>query len=368
MSKIKRNARLLGAAIGGAVLTAAAEDSPAGAPRSLPTSAVLSLERVRLPHGEGLGLLGVGYLGELAPGWWVGPTLYGAASGRRGGLFTWGGELQYRWRLGPRWSAAAGLYVGGGGGAAAPVGGGLMLRPHADLLVDLGGWQLGIGAAQVHFPSGEIRSTQLGVVLRVDDRYAFRPPRGFSGDAGAESGRPGAVDVAGDAAVLPPGGWLRLDSVHPYAGRYHARHDGDEPLRYVGARFEQQLTRGSPPRWRRPAPRRAVPMATWRCWPVWRRSGRWRTGGCASEAGASLGLAGGGAVPTGGGRVAKAGLTGRLLLGDGWSIELEGGRARSLGGDFDARYAQLSLGLALRRCGAAVRPAGGRVAARRERN
>lgn len=85
-----------------------------------PASALMNFERTRLPAGERMGLLGVAYVIELSPGWWVGPSLYGAATGRRGGLFTWGGEVQRRWRLSEHWGLAAGLYAGGGGGAAAP--------------------------------------------------------------------------------------------------------------------------------------------------------------------------------------------------------------------------------------------------------
>jgi hypothetical protein len=68
------------------------------------------------------------------------------------------------------------LYVGGGGGAAAPVGSGLMLRPHVDLLADLGGWQAGLSASHVRFPDGAIRSTQLGLVVSLPDRFVSRAP------------------------------------------------------------------------------------------------------------------------------------------------------------------------------------------------
>lgn len=144
--------------------------------QALPARVTLGFERLRLPDDEPVGLLGAAYVVELAPGWWLGPALYGAATGRRGGLFTWGAEGQRRWRLGDRCEAVAGVYVGGGGGAGVPVGGGLMLRPHVDLMLYLGGWATGISASQVRFPSGAIHSTQFGLLVTVPDKYAFTAP------------------------------------------------------------------------------------------------------------------------------------------------------------------------------------------------
>ena len=161
-----------------AAAQAARGDAPdeANAVQVMPTNVTVGVERVRLADGEAIGLLGVSYIAELAPGWWLGPAIYGAAGGDRGGLFTWGVEGQRRWRPAPRWQLGAGLYVGGGGGAGAPVGGGLMLRPHADLLRDFGGWSAGISASQVRFPNGSIHSTQLGLLVAVNDTFAYLAP------------------------------------------------------------------------------------------------------------------------------------------------------------------------------------------------
>jgi hypothetical protein len=112
---------------------ARAQDAPAWS--QLPLSVTLGVERVALPAGERMGLVGGSLLLEAAPGWWAGPAVYGAASGRRAGLFVGGVEVQRRWQLGARLQAAAGLYAGGGGGGAAPVGDGLMLRPAASLKI-----------------------------------------------------------------------------------------------------------------------------------------------------------------------------------------------------------------------------------------
>ena len=61
---------------------------------------------------------------------------------------------------------------------------------------------------------------------------------------------------------------------------------------------------------------------------------------------AAVGLGGGGAVPTGGGPIAKAAVAGWLPLGSQLSLGLEAGHARAFDGAFNSRYAQLTLGLA----------------------
>jgi hypothetical protein len=43
------------------------------------------------------------------------------------------------------------VYVGGGGGGVAMVGGGLMVRPHADLLYKFDGGTAGVSVSQVRF-------------------------------------------------------------------------------------------------------------------------------------------------------------------------------------------------------------------------
>jgi hypothetical protein len=78
-----------------------------------------NLERIELPGAEHVGLLGASYLFELAPGLFAGPALYGAASGRRGGLFVFGAEGAWRRAIAGPLELQLGLYVGGGGGGAA---------------------------------------------------------------------------------------------------------------------------------------------------------------------------------------------------------------------------------------------------------
>src|SRR5690349_18242308 len=65
-----------------------------------PAEAQFGVERIELPGHERLGLVGASYLLQPLPGLHVGPALYGAASGRRGGLFVIGAEAAWRLRLG----------------------------------------------------------------------------------------------------------------------------------------------------------------------------------------------------------------------------------------------------------------------------
>src|SRR6185312_9047567 len=118
----------------------------------------LGLENWTLPGDETMGTVGVSYLLEVSPGIYMGPSVYGAASGKRGGFFSGGGEAALRVPLFSRLDLEAGLYVGGGGGGTAPVGSGLMLRPHVDLTWNFGAVRAGVSASSVYFPDGDIRS------------------------------------------------------------------------------------------------------------------------------------------------------------------------------------------------------------------
>lgn len=134
---------------------------------SLPISFTLGIENLRLPGGENLGLAGGTLLFGIGGDWSLGPAVYGAATGQRGGFLVGGIALQRRFVLGQGFSVAADLFAGGGGGGAAPVGSGLMLRPAVTLYKDLTpSTQLGLSWSYVSFPSGQIDSAQLGLADR----------------------------------------------------------------------------------------------------------------------------------------------------------------------------------------------------------
>ena len=329
------NTCLLGGLVTALAMPGAAAAQPAQDPddlalHTLPARLTLGIERLRLPGDEGMGLMSANYLLEMQPGWWLGPALYGAATGRRGGLFTWGAEGQRRWRLDEHWALAAGLYAGGGGGAGAPVGGGLMLRPHVDLMFDFGPWATGLTASQVRFPSGQIDSVQLGWQFELRNDFVFTPP-GHHGETLSFDGIGGA-------------GADRIDAV---LGRYASGSSRGTSLSQVGIRLERQLgpvlsgtleARGA-----------AKGGSDGYAEMTGGMQALWPLGSEVLRLGvhAALGLGGGGGVATGGGTLAKLGVSSRLQWSPRWSLGLEAGRARAFGGDFNTPYAQVSVGVTL---------------------
>ncbi|MET0383368.1 MAG: hypothetical protein ABW032_08100 [Burkholderiaceae bacterium] len=132
-------------------------------------------ERVRLPGGERMGLVGMTALFSVGDEWWAGPAVYGAATGRRGGLFVPGVEGAWSHPFNTWMAIDAGLFAGGGGGGQAPVGGGLMVRPHVDLVFALPGFYTGPTWSLVRFPNGAIDSRQFGWMLTFDSSFRVRP-------------------------------------------------------------------------------------------------------------------------------------------------------------------------------------------------
>ncbi len=170
-------------------------DIPPQPPMTVAVPVVLRLtaERVQVSDGATMGLAGLHYLRPLgtgvdgtaldgtgadgAGGGYGGLSVFGALQGDRGGFFGWGVSAGYRWQHGP-WSAEAGGFVGGGGGSPGWVGGGLMLRPHAAVAYQWGPLSLGLGASQVWFPNGAVRSTQPFASLSWAGSALFGPAGG----------------------------------------------------------------------------------------------------------------------------------------------------------------------------------------------
>ncbi|RZK99638.1 MAG: hypothetical protein EOP36_18690, partial [Rubrivivax sp.] len=300
---------------------------------ALPVSTRLGFETLKLPGDEAMGLLGGSYLMEFAPGWLAGPAVYGGATGHRGGFFVGGFEAAYRLPLlGKRLRIDTGLFVGGGGGAAAPVGGGLMLRPHIDVLwrlsgpkADTGVWA-GVSASHVRFPNGDIRSTQAGLVLAVDSDFAYTLP-----------------SAAGKSSSAWTRGGMGFDRITVIGTRYAPRDDGQR-IGLAGFRLDHWL----------------APNLYWGLEAAGAAKGG--AGGYAEVLGtvglahqfrgmplavgarAALGLGGGGAVPTDGGLLAKAGVSVSWHLSRDFFVALEGGAVTAPQGPFRARYAQASIG------------------------
>ena len=295
---------------------------------TVPLLGTLGIETVHLPERERMGLLGASVLFGVGSDWWLGPAVYGAVSGERGGFFVGGIELQRRWQLRPGLTLATGLYAGGGGGAAAPVGGGLMLRPAVTLLQDIGPRaQLGLSWSNVRFPNGEIGSNQLGVTLGWRSEFLH----------GAS-----VSDATG----------LGFDRIMTTLGSYRIADDGrDRHIGLIGARAETRPHRDGIA-WGVEAAAAArgdaagymeiLATAAWSVEPAPVALPGWRVG-----LRAGVGAGGGGAVPTGGGSMAKWSGTLEWRVAPGWTLGGEFGDVRALSGPLRARQAQVWLGMSL---------------------
>jgi hypothetical protein len=318
------------------LLALAAAAAPAraaddGGWRQRPALPRLSYETVQFDSGEKMGLVGATYLVEVMPRLCVGPAVYGSASGQRGGLFTVGAEAALCTPLAGPFSLVAGLYAGGGGGGAAPVGGGLMLRPHVDLMWNLGRFSAGLSWSYVSFPSGEMGSSQFGLVLQADTAFAS-----WQGDGTPAAGVRGGMGF--DRFVAQAGAW------RPRSG---TRAVGGAPLPatigLVGARAEADL---AAPLWVGIEANGAASGAAGYAeflgtagltWPL-DAAGTLRVGGRVA-----LGMGGGGDVPTGGGLLGKAALDARWQFAPTLALGLEAGWAAAPQGDIAAPYGLVTL-------------------------
>ena len=305
-----------------------------------PTSFRLGFETITLPGNENMGMVGGSYLLETLPNLYFGPAAYGGMTGKRGGFFTGGFETSYRLPIANKLELETGLFVGGGGGGVAMVGGGLMLRPHVDLLWNFGKVRAGVSASAVRFPNGDIKSNQLGAVISFDDDFVYTssahvgehyPSRdrgglGFDRIAivgGAYKPRPGVVDNGGQPTSKKIGyagfrtdkfldhGWVAgIESAGAASGGADGYAEVLASLGYEIPVFSNALHFG---------------------------------------ARGSFGMGGGGNVSAAGGSLAKATLYSTLSISRDLYLSAEVGQAKSLGGKFRANYAALQLGVVLDR-------------------
>lgn len=314
---------------------------------SLPTSGMLGFEMIRLPQGERMGLVGGSLLFDIGGDWGVGPAVYGAATGKRGGFFVGGVELQRRWDLGRGFSLATGLYAGGGGGAGAPVGGGLMLRPALTVLKDLGSsLQAGLSLSSVRFPNGDIQGTQLGLTLAWRSEFIHFS----SGDASITGDGPTGPSTLAPHLFSSRAAGLGFDRMAVTATTYKLTGGGDQRIRLGGARAERRsgldgfvwgieataAAQGSSAGYMELLGTTSfskAPLADFA--PAWRIGVR-----------LSGGVAGGGSVPTGGGLIGKASATTEWSPVPGWTLGAEYGLVRSRS-TFRARLAQVWLAVDL---------------------
>ncbi|CAN5831768.1 hypothetical protein BH11PSE12_BH11PSE12_00140 [soil metagenome] len=326
-----RNAGTLIIALSTAGNLALASDTE---PSSVPASLRVGIEKLTLPGHESMGMFGSTYLIETVPGIFLGPAAYGAVTGKRGGFFTVGGELAWRYQLANKVSLNTGLYVGGGGGGTALVGGGLMLRPHADLMWDFGGYRAGISASNVRFPNGSISSNQIGLLLDFDTSFVHTSAAANSSQA-ADGKRSG---VGFDRAMILGGIYKPSSSSTYISGKPML-----QSIKYAGMRMERMLT----------------PYVF---------AGIEATGaGSGGDAGyaeylanigaetpvldnnislgtrVGLGMGGGGSISVGGGILAKAGVYATANLSRNLHVSLEGGVTDAPNGHFRTKYASVAL-------------------------
>lgn len=299
-----------------------------------PAEARVTYERLKFPGNETLGLAGTSYLVDVGRGFAFGPATFGGITGERGGLFTLGAELAYKQPLIGALRAEAGLYAGGGGGAALGVGNGLMLRPHIDLLYDLGPFNVGVSWSRVRFVGTPYDSDQLGLVLSANTAFSYIPRDRMSLPVAA-IGRPGAGfdRVQGVIGVYQPrGGNNRVGG-------------GDLPdsIGYVGIRAERAFNG----------------IAYWGL-----EANAGTQGGVTGyveylgtlgvESGigdqtftlggrVALGMGGGGGIDTGGGLLAKASVYGALRLTRDLAATVEAGITHAPQGEFRAVHGSASL-------------------------
>jgi hypothetical protein len=315
----------------GAVLA----QSDAAPVESLPTSGMLSIEKLRLPGGEHLGLVGGSLLFDIGSDWGIGPAVYGGATGHRGGFFVGGVELQRRWALTRGLSLATGIYLGGGGGAAAPVGSGLMLRPAVTLLKDIGpALQAGLSWSSVRFPSGQIASNQIGLTLawRSEFVHLTNP---------TDSPAPWLSQASG----------IGFDRMAVTAASYRFSDDSGRRISLAGARAERRsdlngftwgLEAAAAAQGNASGYMELLGTAQFSTALMPSLAPSWRVG-----ARLGGGLAGGGSVPTGGGVIAKAAATMEVRIAPGWTVGGEYGLVRAVNGDLRARQAQAWLAIDL---------------------
>ena len=304
--------------------------------RALDARVRLGGERVRLPGGERMGLVGLTELLNVGGQWWVGPGVYGAATGHRGGLFVPGIEGAWSHPFNDWFAVDAGVFAGGGGGAAAPVGGGLMLRPHVDLVFGSPGFYTGPTFSKVWFTSGQINSNQFGWMLNFDSSFRYRPAD-FHG-----------VATDGSATGL---GFDHVDAMVTVDRPRHAVSTTGSPLTQriglVGLRAERSI---DGPLWAGIEAAGAGSGGVAGYAEVLGTAGlRFPVVGDRLSVGVrgAVGLGGGGAIDTGGGLLVKASAGMTLRLTDTLGVGAELGLVDAPRGHYKAETAAVSLNWAL---------------------
>jgi hypothetical protein len=309
----------------------------ASMPQTYQAETSISYERWKLPGGEKLGMAKIGLIYDIAPWWYGGVDLFGAASGERGGFFTFGFDSGLQTDPEYPVQLRGGIFVGAGGGGGAPQGGGLMLRPYAELRYHFEDFTMGAGVSHVRFPNGDIRSTQ--VYGSVSMPWSGKFWHGWPPYAKGALTQNHPSDGIEMETILKAGRYLVSDSVKNTRGAPQKDMDwmGMEIRRLFPNGFFGTISSAGAGGGDADGYMEVFGGAGYRLqisdWPVF-----------ASLQG-DLGLGGGGAVDTGGGTMWKVGggiethLTDHLVLG------VEAAHVQSFEGEFKANSLGAYLGL-----------------------
>lgn len=294
-----------------------------------------------MPNGDKAALLGISYLMAVDEDWGFGPSVYGAAQGDYGGLFTMGFTGQRRWRLSSSSHLAAGLYAGAGGGVGSDkvrFGGGLMLRPELSLRLESGSWYGGASLAHVRFPSGNVADTSLGLVI---GRAAM-----FHGFSPSDAGKPGRANQRSGLGFDEIA--LQASFAYPRSGtRDRSGKAMTERTGFAGADLRQYIADGS---WWGVEAAGAAQGGIDGYMEVLATAGQdWGLLGPRLRVGGQLGagLAGGGNVDTGNGWLLRAGPTLRWITPWGGTLRLDGGISYAPDGQYSANYVRVGLAMPL---------------------
>lgn len=318
-----------------------APDSPSDTAVNKHSVVKMGYESINLPNDQFMGIIGTTYLIDIGHGIYIGPAVYGAVTGGQGGFFTVGGELAWHYPLFSKLELQTGIYAGGGGGGGGKTlwGGGLMLRPHADLLWNFGKIKAGITASNVSFPNdGNVNSNQIGFILAMDMDFSYHTSD-YVGKRLMIQGREG---FGGDRIIATVGSYFPGTDVKKNDGM-----SSNSPMGYIGTRYERFMT-------------------------PWLYLGFEGAGAFSGDAegyaeflgtlGAetsivnnwltigsrfALGMGGGGGVSVGGGFLGKLGAYATFNVSRSIHFSLEGGYAIAPDGDFRAPYCSANLGFDL---------------------
>lgn len=314
----------------------AATTSGSASMRTLDARIRLGVERLKLPGREHIGLVGMTELLNVSGEWWAGPAVYGAGTGHRGGFFVPGVEGAWSHPVNNWLALDAGVFAGGGGGGAAPVGGGLMLRPHIDVVFRLNGFYTGPTYSKIWFPSGQINASQFGWMLNVNSSFRYRPAE-FKGSG-----------TDGSATGL---GFDHIDATVTFARPHKSITTAGLPLTqrigFVGLRAERTV---DGPFWAGVETAGAASGGVAGYAEVLGTTGlRWSVVEDRLSLGvrAAAGVGGGGGIDTGGGLLVKAAAGATLRVTDTLGIGAEVGLVHAPQGRYDARTTAVSLNWAL---------------------